>query len=67
MHLALFAIPLKIAVRFGIPLVVWGENSAFEYGGAEEERTGFRLDAALAAQATASRTARRPPTGSPRS
>jgi N-acetyl sugar amidotransferase len=45
MHLAIFAIPAKIAVRFGIPLIMWGENSAFEYGGAEEERTGFRLDA----------------------
>ena len=45
MHMALFNIPLTIAVRFRIPLVVWGENSAFEYGGTEEERTGFRLDA----------------------
>ena len=44
MHLALFNIPLTIAVRFGIPLVVWGENSAFEYGGTSEERTGFGLD-----------------------
>jgi hypothetical protein len=43
MHLALFNIPLKIAVRFHIPLVVWGENSAFEYGG-EDDRYGFRLD-----------------------
>jgi N-acetyl sugar amidotransferase len=46
MHMALFNIPLTIAVRFRIPLVVWGENSAFEYGGSEEERTGFRLDGA---------------------
>ncbi len=45
MHMALFNIPLKIAVRFDIPLVVWGENSAFEYGGGEDERAGFRLDA----------------------
>ena len=45
MHMALFAIPLKIASRFDIPLVVWGENSAFEYGGAGEECTGFKLDA----------------------
>ncbi|MBI5726149.1 MAG: N-acetyl sugar amidotransferase [Planctomycetes bacterium] len=45
MHMALFNIPLAIAVRFDIPLVVWGENSAFEYGGTEDERTGFRLDA----------------------
>ena len=46
MHLALFAIPLTMAVRYRIPLVVWGENSAFEYGGAEEEQKGFQLDAA---------------------
>jgi len=26
--------------------VVWGENSAFEYGGTDESRTGFKLDAA---------------------
>lgn len=44
MHMALFNIPLSIAVRFGIPLVVWGENSAFEYGSADEADTGFRLD-----------------------
>jgi N-acetyl sugar amidotransferase len=44
MHLALFNIPLTIASRFGIPLVVWGENSAFEYGAADEAHTGFRLD-----------------------
>jgi N-acetyl sugar amidotransferase len=44
MHMALFNIPLNIAVKFRIPLVVWGENSAFEYGGTEQERTGFRLD-----------------------
>ncbi len=46
MHLALFNIPLTIAVRFGIPLVVWGENSAFEYGTPDEALTGFRLDQA---------------------
>jgi N-acetyl sugar amidotransferase len=46
MHMALFSIPLAIAVRFRIPLVVWGENSAFEYGGTAEESRGFRLDAA---------------------
>lgn len=44
MHMAIFNIPLMIAVRFDIPLVVWGENSAFEYGGTEEETKGFRLD-----------------------
>jgi len=44
MHMALFNIPLKIAVSFGIPLVIWGENSAFEYGDSSEERMGFKLD-----------------------
>jgi N-acetyl sugar amidotransferase len=46
MHMALFSIPLTIAVRFDIPLVVWGENSAVEYGGDGDEAEGFRLDEA---------------------
>lgn len=45
MHLAIFNIPLSIAVRFDIPLIIWGENSAFEYGSADEAHTGFQLDA----------------------
>lgn len=45
MHLALFSIPLAVAARFAVPLVVWGENSAFEYGSAEAAHTGFELDA----------------------
>jgi N-acetyl sugar amidotransferase len=44
MHMALFNIPLRIAVRFEIPLIVWGENSAFEYGGDKDESRGFKLD-----------------------
>ena len=44
MHMAMFNITLKVAVRFDIPLVVWGENSAFEYGGKAGEQKGFRLD-----------------------
>lgn len=50
MHLALFNIPLAIALRFEIPLVVWGENSAFEYGTPDEALTGFRLDRAWLAR-----------------
>lgn len=45
MHLALFNIPLMIATRFKIPLVMWGENSAFEYGSSIDAHKGFRLDA----------------------
>ena len=43
MHMAMFSIPLTIALRFQIPLVVWGENSAFEYGTSNKEDEGFRL------------------------
>lgn len=44
MHMAIFNIPLTIAVKYDIPLVIWGENSAFEYGGTEEQSGSFRLD-----------------------
>lgn len=43
MHMALFNIPLSIAARFRIPLVVWGENSAAEYGSTEPALEGFTL------------------------
>ena len=36
-HLALFTIPITVAVRFKIPLVIWGENSQDEYGAGDEE------------------------------
>lgn len=32
-HVAIFTIPVRIAVQMGIPLIVWGENSQNEYGG----------------------------------
>jgi N-acetyl sugar amidotransferase len=44
MHMALFNIPLNIATKFEIPLVVWGENSAFEYGSTEDATKGVKLD-----------------------
>lgn len=50
MHMAIFSIPLNVAVRFRIPLVIWGENSAFEYGGETDQRQGFRLDRAWLAR-----------------
>ena len=43
MHIAMFNLPLKIALEKDIPLVIWGENSAFEYGDSSEEKMGFRL------------------------
>ena len=44
MHMAIFNIPIKIAVQYNIPLIIWGENSAFEYGGEYDEQKGFTLD-----------------------
>jgi N-acetyl sugar amidotransferase len=43
MHMALHAIPLQIAVSFRIPMILWGENSAFEYGGDDDSLKGVRL------------------------
>jgi N-acetyl sugar amidotransferase len=43
MHMALFNIPLRLAVGLRIPLVVWGENSAVEYGSTDERLQGFTL------------------------
>lgn len=43
MHMGVYNMPLTVAHRFGIPLVVWGENSADEYGSKDEEARGFRL------------------------
>jgi|TARA_B100000315_G_scaffold242217_2_gene264146 N-acetyl sugar amidotransferase len=32
-HLTIFTIPVRIAVQFNVPLIVWGENSQNENGG----------------------------------
>jgi N-acetyl sugar amidotransferase len=32
-HIGIFTIPIVIATKFKIPLVIWGENSQQEYGG----------------------------------
>lgn len=32
-HVAIFTIPVRIAVQMSVPLIVWGENSQHEYGG----------------------------------
>jgi N-acetyl sugar amidotransferase len=37
MHMALHAIPLRVAVNYRIPMILWGENSAYEYGGDENK------------------------------
>ena len=32
-HVAIFTVPVHFAVKFNVPLIVWGENSQNEYGG----------------------------------
>jgi N-acetyl sugar amidotransferase len=32
-HVGIFTIPVRAAVQFEVPLIVWGENSQNEYGG----------------------------------
>lgn len=32
-HVGIFTIPVRAAVQFGVPLLIWGENSQNEYGG----------------------------------
>jgi len=32
-HVAIFTVPVRAAVQFGVPLIIWGENSQNEYGG----------------------------------
>jgi len=32
-HVGIFTIPVRAAVQFNVPLIIWGENSQDEYGG----------------------------------
>ena len=34
-HIGIFTVPVQIAVHYKIPLIVWGENTALEYGGSD--------------------------------
>ncbi len=43
-HVGIFTIPVRAAVRFGVPLIIWGENSQNEYGGPEAATTSRMLD-----------------------
>jgi len=43
-HMGIYSAPITLAHRFGIPLVVYGENTAFEYGTEDESLIGARVD-----------------------
>ena len=43
-HIGIFTIPVQIAVRYKIPLIIWGENPQLEYGGPIKVSTSTILD-----------------------
>lgn len=43
-HIGIFTTPPKVAVQYKIPLIIWGENSQFEYGGPASKRENNYLD-----------------------
>lgn len=43
-HLSIFTIPVTLAIRFGIKIIVWGENPQNEYGGPQEAGNATLLD-----------------------
>lgn len=49
-HCTIWSLPTKIAAKFGIPLVVWGEQPQREYANPEGVEPATNLDAAWVAQ-----------------
>jgi N-acetyl sugar amidotransferase len=43
-HLGIFAVCLRAAINFKIPMIVWGENPELEYGGSVLDRENPYLD-----------------------
>ena len=43
-HVGIFTAPPRVAIQYKIPLIIWGENSQFEYGGPASKRENQYLD-----------------------
>lgn len=43
-HIGIFTAPVRLAVNYKIPLLIWGENSQFEYGGPATHKNNNFLD-----------------------
>lgn len=43
-HVTIFTIPVRIALQFDIPLILWGENPQNEYGGPYRAQEARKLD-----------------------
>jgi N-acetyl sugar amidotransferase len=42
-HVGIFTIPVRAAIQFNVPLIIWGENSQNEYGGPAAAAQGNTL------------------------
>ena len=43
-HVSIFTVPVKFALAFDIPLILWGENPQIEYGGPDKSLNNSILD-----------------------
>lgn len=43
-HITIFTIPVRIALLYNIPLILWGENPQSEYGGPYKAQEARKLD-----------------------
>jgi N-acetyl sugar amidotransferase len=43
-HVGIFTIPVRVAVQFNVPLIIWGENPQNEYGGPAAAAEGNTLN-----------------------
>ncbi len=43
-HFGIFTVPVQVAVRYNIPLIVWGENPQSDYGGPLKDMENQYLD-----------------------
>ncbi|MEA3346919.1 MAG: N-acetyl sugar amidotransferase [Candidatus Auribacterota bacterium] len=43
-HIGIFTAPFRVAYQYKVPLLIWGENPHFEYGGPAAVRGGHILD-----------------------
>ena len=43
-HIGIFTVPVQIAIKYKIPLIIWGENPQFEYGQPTDISTDTILD-----------------------
>lgn len=43
MHMAIHALPMQVAIEKNISLILWGENSAVEYGGDDDALKGMEI------------------------